>query len=63
MLFILCRAAGFRIGEALGIEIHKHISSDFLTIYVRQKARHCTMEERLKTAAAVRDRAVVFRIN
>jgi integrase len=55
MLFILCGAAGFRIGEALGIEIDKHISPDFLTISVRQKARHCKVEERVKTAAAVRD--------
>lgn len=36
MLFILCGAAGLRIGEALGIEIDKHISSDFRTIMVRQ---------------------------
>ena len=31
MIFILCGAAGLRIGEALGIEIDKHLSSDFLT--------------------------------
>ncbi len=52
MLFVLCGAAGLRIGEALGIEIDKHISSDFLTISVRQKVRHCKVEERLKTPAA-----------
>ena len=55
MLFVLCGAAGLRIGEALGIEIDKHISSDFLTISVRQKVRHCKVEERLKTPAALRD--------
>ena len=55
MLFILCGAAGLRIGEALGIEIDKHMSPDFLTIYLRQKVRHCKVEGRLKTASAVRD--------
>ena len=55
MLFILCGAGGFRIGESLGIEIDKHISADFLTISVRQKARHCKVETRLKTPAAVRE--------
>ncbi len=55
MLFILCGAAGLRIGEALGIEIDKHISSDFLTISIRQKARHCRIETRLKTPSADRD--------
>jgi hypothetical protein len=29
MIFVLCGAAGLRIGEALGIEIDKHISPDF----------------------------------
>ena len=55
MLFILCGAAGLRIGEALGIEIGKHISSDFSTISIRQKARHCRIEARLKTPSAGRD--------
>lgn len=55
MLFILCGATGLRIGEALGIEIDKHISSDFLTISIRQKARHCRIEARLKTPSAGRD--------
>ena len=53
MLFILCGAAGFRIGEALGIEIDKHISPDFQTISIEQKARHCKVEERLKTPSAL----------
>lgn len=55
MLFVLCGAAGLRIGEALGIEIDKHISPDFSTISIRQKARHCKIEHRLKTASALRD--------
>src|ERR1035441_9221156 len=55
MLFILCGAGGLRIGEALGIEVDKHISSDFSTIYIRQKARHCKIETRLKTPSAERD--------
>ena len=55
MLFILCGAAGLRIGEALGLEIGRHISADFLTVHVRQKARHCKVETRLKTPSAERD--------
>jgi integrase len=55
MLFILCGAAGLRIGEALGIEIDKHIASDFSLLRIRQKARHCKIEERLKTQSALRD--------
>ena len=50
MIFILCGAAGLRIGETLGIEIDKHISPDFLTLYVKQKVHHGKVEERLKTA-------------
>jgi integrase len=53
-LFILCAATGLRIGEALGLEIDKHISSDLLTLTVEQKVRHCKVEERLKTASALR---------
>lgn len=55
MLFILCGATGLRIGEALGLEIDRHISDDFLTVHVRQKARHCKVETRLKTPSAERD--------
>lgn len=54
MLFMLCGATGLRIGEALGLEIDKHISSDFLTISIEQKARHCNIESRVKTNSAVR---------
>ncbi len=41
MVFILSGATGLRIGETLGIEIDKHISSDFLTISIKQKVHHC----------------------
>ena len=54
MIFILCGAAGLRIGEALGIEIDKHISSDFLTLCIQQKVRRGKIEHRLKTANAYR---------
>ena len=54
MLFILCGASGIRIGEALGIDIAKHISSDFRTIRVKQKARKGKIEERVKTDASDR---------
>lgn len=54
MVFILCGAAGLRIGEALGLEIDKHISKDFLIISIEQKVRHCKVENRLKTASATR---------
>ncbi len=53
-VFIFCGAAGLRIGEALGLEIDKHISSDFRTITIAQKIRHCKVEERLKTTSAFR---------
>jgi integrase len=54
MIFILCGAAGLRIGEALGIEIDKHISPDFLTIFIKQKIHHGRVEQRLKTANGLR---------
>ncbi|MDT8068957.1 MAG: tyrosine-type recombinase/integrase [Terriglobia bacterium] len=54
MIFILCGAAGLRIGEVLGIEIDKHMSSDFLTLYIKQKVRHGKVELRLKTANGFR---------
>ena len=43
-----------RIGEALGLEIDKHLSSDFMTISINQKVRHCKVEDRVKTASSVR---------
>jgi integrase len=54
MIFILCGAAGLRIGEMLGIEIDQHMSSDFRTILINQKARNCKIENRVKTQASYR---------
>ena len=54
MIFVLCGAGGFRVGEALGIEIDKHISPDFVTIFVQQKIHHGRVEQRLKTANGFR---------
>jgi len=41
-------------GGQAGLEIDKHISEDFLTISIEQKARHGKVEKRLKTASATR---------
>ncbi|MDR3725961.1 MAG: tyrosine-type recombinase/integrase [Terracidiphilus sp.] len=54
MLFILCGAAGLRIGEALGLEIGKHITEDFRTLNIVQQVHHGVVEERVKTASATR---------
>jgi integrase len=54
MLFILCGASGMRIGEALGLDIEKHISPDFRTVTIEQKVRHCKVEYRVKTDSAKR---------
>jgi integrase len=53
-IFILCGAAGLRIGEALGIDISKHISPDFRTLIIEQKARNCKIEARVKTENSMR---------
>ena len=46
MLFIICAAAGLRIGEALGIDI-KDISPDCSTIVIKQKAWRGQIHDRL----------------
>lgn len=38
MLYVLLGASGMRFGEALGLEIDKHISEDCSTLLIRQKA-------------------------
>lgn len=53
-IFIFCGASGVRIGEALGVDIVKHISSDFRTITIEQKARNCQVENRVKTKNSLR---------
>lgn len=55
MLFVLAGAGGFRIGEALGIEIDKHLSADCPTITVAQKARRGRVERRVKSINAERE--------
>jgi len=41
--------------EALGIEINRHISGDFSTLYVRQKVWHGSVQPFLKTESGDRD--------
>jgi integrase len=53
-IFVLCGAGGFRVGEVLGIEIDKHLSPDFLTIFIQQKIHYGRVEQRLKTANGCR---------
>ena len=55
VLFILLAATGARIGEMLGIEIDKHISPDFRTIFIRQKVHKGEIQHYLKTDASCRD--------
>ena len=54
MLFIVSGAGGFRVGEALGIEIDKHLTPDCLMVSVEQKARRGRVERRLKNASGKR---------
>jgi integrase len=54
MVFIIAAAGGLRIGEALGIEIDKHLSTDCSVISIKQKARQGRLEGRLKTPSAIR---------
>ena len=53
-LFVLLGATGLRIGEALGIEIDKHLVNDFRTILVEQKVRDGAVEGWLKTDTSYR---------
>jgi integrase len=53
MLFIICAAAGLRIGEALGIKI-ENISPDCSIVLIKQKAWRGQIHERLKTPAGDR---------
>jgi len=46
--------SGLRIGEALGLELGKHISNDGRTFYVRQSV-WAGLTQKPKTASAVRD--------
>ncbi len=55
MLYVLLGATGMRIGEALGIEIEKHIADDFSTLQIRQKAWNGFIQPFLKTDNGLRD--------
>lgn len=55
MFLALLGGTGLRAGEASGIEIDKHISADFGTLYIRQKVRRGSLEKFLKTDAGRRE--------
>jgi integrase len=54
VLYTLLAGSGLRIGEALGLELGKHISKDCRTLYVRQSVWEGTTQKP-KTASAIRD--------
>jgi hypothetical protein len=55
MLYALLAGCGpLRAGEALGIEIDKHISDDFRTLYIMQKAKRGQIQPYLKTKNGTR---------
>ncbi len=55
MFCALLGGTGLRAGEALGLEVGKHISDDFGTLYIRQKVRRGKLEDFLKTEGGRRD--------
>jgi integrase len=55
MLYVLLGATGLRFGEAIGLEIDKHISDDFSTVHIRQKVWNGRVQPFLKTDNGVRD--------
>ncbi len=56
VLYALLAGCGpLRAGEALGLEIDKHISEDCRTLYVRQKAKRGEIQPYLKTQNGERD--------
>lgn len=55
VLYILLAATAIRFGEALGLQIEKHISDGFSTLYVRQKVRNGRGQPYLKTENEIRD--------
>lgn len=55
MLYVLLGASGLRFGEALGLEVDKHISDDCYTLLIRQKAWNGRVQPFLKTENGVRD--------
>lgn len=56
MLYALLAGCGpLRAGEALGLEIGKHISPDSRTLYIQQKAKRGVIQRRLKTKNGIRE--------
>jgi integrase len=55
MFLALLAGTGLRAGEAMGIEIDKHISADFKTLFIRQKIRPAKLENFLKTDSGRRE--------
>jgi len=56
VLYALLAGCGpMRAGEALGLEIGKHISDDWRTLYIRQKAKRGVIQPYLKTQNGERD--------
>jgi hypothetical protein len=56
VLYVLLTGCGpLRAGEALGLEIDKHISEDFRTLSVEQKAKRAEIQPYLKTKNGVRE--------
>ena len=55
MLYALLAGCGpLRVGEALGLEIDKHISGDFRTLRIEQKAKRGLIQPYLKTTNGTR---------
>lgn len=55
-LYALLAGCGpLRAGEALGLEIDKHISEDCRTVYIRQKAKRGEIQPYMKTQNGERD--------
>jgi len=56
VLYALLAGCGpLRAGEALGLEIGKHISEDCRTLYIRQKAKRGVIQPYMKTQNGERD--------
>jgi hypothetical protein len=56
MLYALLAGCGpLRVGEALGLELGKHFSPDFQTLYIQQKAKRGIIQPHLKTKAGERE--------
>jgi integrase len=55
VLYALCGATGMRIAEVLGLDIERHLTHDFSTIFVRQQAKGTVLVSYLKSDNAYRD--------